>query len=183
MHTSPRRDTQILLCGAILILLMAITAAQAQTSLDVEFDNQEKPWQEIAVLLPAAPLAENLLPFYVSPIATQTYAIDAKSLSVGEDGVIRYTLVSHSENRAQNVSYEGVRCQSKEMKLYAFGHPDGTWSRSRRDQWQRIVSSVANRAQAALAQDYFCQVGLTSGTALEIAARIKARQALTNYAE
>lgn len=45
-------------------LLSALQAAFAQ-SFDEDFDDENKPWEEIAVQLPAPPKAENLLPFYV----------------------------------------------------------------------------------------------------------------------
>lgn len=164
MRTSSKTYAPIGLLGASLLLTLS-SAVLAHDTLDMAFDDTAKPWQEIAVQLPAQPLPENLLPFYVSPTATHIYAVDAKSVSVGSDDVVRYTLVSNSAGGAQNVSYEGIRCQSKEMKSYAFGHANGNWTRSRRDQWQPIVGSGANRPQAALAHDYFCRVGLVAGTA------------------
>ena len=45
------------------------------------------------LVLPAAPAKENLLPFYVSPSATMNFAIDAPSVSVTPDGIVRFTLV------------------------------------------------------------------------------------------
>src|SRR4051812_48213652 len=86
--------------GLMLKLLVAfagmagsVAMVHAQSRFEEDFDNENKPWQEIAIQLPAAPMAENLLPFYVSATATQSFAIDAKSLTVGADGVIRYTLL------------------------------------------------------------------------------------------
>src|ERR1035437_7332410 len=80
----------------------------AQTSFDEEFDDQNKPWMEIAVQLPAAPVSKNLLPVYVSPTATQSFTIDVTSLAIGADGVIRYTMVATSATGAKNISYEGI---------------------------------------------------------------------------
>ncbi|RJG07791.1 hypothetical protein D3870_02765 [Noviherbaspirillum cavernae] len=154
-------------------------AASAQSRFDEEFDDKDKPWTEIAVQMPSPPTAENLLPFYVSATATQTFAIDAKSLSLGSDGVIRYTLVSKSAEGATNISYEGIRCQSFEKKLYAFGRPDGTWSRSRRDQWERITLNAANRQHAALAKDYFCQEKTVAGKVGDMVDRLRNQRPLS----
>ena len=162
-----------------LISANTVCAAHAQSRFEEDFEDEEKPWQEIAIQLPAAPIAENLLPFYVSAIATQSFAIDAKSLTVGADGVIRYTLVTSSATGAKNISYEGIRCSSFEKKLYAFGHQDGRWSRSRRDQWERIVRSTANRQHATLAQDYFCRNLMIADNAEKMLDRIKRQQPLT----
>lgn len=136
-------------------------------------------WQESAIELPAPPAKENLLEFFVSATATQTFAIDAKSASVGADGVVRYTLISRSNAGAESISYEGIRCVSFEHKPYAFGHADGHWSRSRRDQWQPIDGRMANRPHAALARDYFCSGRMVAGSAQEIVARMRAQRPLT----
>lgn len=162
------------------ILLLANTLASAQSRFDEELDDEEKTWQEIAIQLPAAPAPENLLPFEVSATATQTFAIDAKSLTVGSDGVVRYTMVSKSQGGATNVSYEGIRCESFEKKLYAFGRPDGSWSRSRRDKWEPITGGIANRQHAALARDYLCQEKMVAGSAEEMVRRIRYQNSLSS---
>lgn len=171
--------TALRLGVATILLAMTANAAIAQTRFDEEFDEENKPWQEIAVQLPAAPLSENLMPFYVSPTATQSFAIDAKSLTIGSDAVIRYTMVSVSSGGAKNVSYEGIRCESLERKLYAIGREDGSWTRSRRDKWERIVSNAANRPHAALAQDYLCEGRTVSGKSEVIVSRLRQQKAFT----
>ncbi len=163
------------------LLANAAPVAYAQSNFEENFDDHDKSWKEIALQLPAAPRTEDLLPFYVSPTATQTFAIDAKSLSVGADDVVRYTLVTTSASGAKNISYEGIRCQLLHKKLYAFGHPDGSWSRSRRDQWEPISGNAANRQHAALAGDYFCQGGMVAGKASEIVERMRRAQPFTQH--
>lgn len=165
----------------VLALLLVTSGSWAQSRFEEEFDDTDKPWEEIAIQLPAAPALENLLPLYVSPTATQSFAIDAKSLSVGSDGVVRYTLVAKSREGATSVSYEGIRCLSYEKKLYAFGRPDGSWSRSRRDQWEPISNNVANRQHASLAQDYFCQEKMVAGKAEDMVARIRNQSSLAPH--
>lgn len=167
-----------LLAGFALLSSWHIAFAQ---SFDEDFDDENKPWEEIAIQLPAAPQADNLLPFYVSPTATQSFAIDSKSLSVGSDGVVRYTLISVSQSGARNVSYEGIRCQTFEKKIYAIGQTDGTWVRSKRDKWEGIVRGFANRQHAALATDYFCDnSAIASYNVNDIVRRIKSHQTLVD---
>lgn len=157
-------------------LMLLAEGALAQTT---EEDGQEQPWKEVTIELPAAPKQDDLLPFYVSATATQSFAIDARSLTVGTDGVIRFTLVSTSEAGARNVSYEGVRCATFEKKLYAFGQSDGTWTRSRRDEWLRISDNAANRQHAALAKDYFCLEKTVAGTPNDMVRRLRYQRTLT----
>lgn len=172
------RAMHVVSVGAMLLFALETSA---QSHFEEDFDDKDKPWQEITVQLPAAPKAENLVPFYVSATATQSFAIDAASVSVGTDGVIRYTLVATSAAGARNVSYEGIRCASYEKKLYAFGHPDGTWGRSRRDQWEGISGNAMNRQHAALAKDYFCDGATVSGNAATLVERIRSKKPLAAY--
>ena len=133
---------------------------------------------ESEVTLPAPPQKNQLLPFYVSPTTTMDFAIDAKSLSVSPEGIVRYTLVITSKAGATNVSYEGIRCSSAEKKLYATGKPDGSWSSSRRDAWSPIWDVGANRQHAALVKDYFCEGGAVAGKAETIVDRIRKQKPL-----
>jgi hypothetical protein len=160
-------------------LLLSSAAALAQTQFEEEFDDKDKPWQEVAVQMPAAPVVVELLPFYANPTATHTFAIDPKSVSAGSDGVVRYTLVARSQEGASSVSYEGIRCGTFEKKLYAFGQPDGSWSRSRRDQWERISTAGVNLQHAALAADYFCNGKVVAGKANEMVERIRWKRPLS----
>lgn len=166
-------------CLACVFFWSALSPAHAQSQFEEEFDDTEKPWQEIAVQLPAIPATDDLIPFEtISAVATQSFAIDPKSLTVGSDGVVRYTLVSTSASGAKNISYEGIRCHSLERKLYAVGHSNGNWSRSRRDQWERIPRHTTNNQHATLALDYFCDGRAVSGNANAIIQRLKWQQSL-----
>ncbi|WP_395823900.1 CNP1-like family protein [Collimonas sp.] len=141
---------------------------------DGDFDDGGKSWQEIKAEIPPAPQAANLVSFYVSPTATMNFFIDLNSMSTGADGVVRYTMVSKSQGGAVNISYEGIRCQTYENKLYAFGQKDGSWSRARLSDWKPIKeSSSGNRQHAALARDFLCQDGMIAGKLEEIRSRIR----------
>lgn len=154
-------------------LLSTTGNAATQSQFEEDFDDPYKPWEEIALQLPDPPQEQNLLPFEVSATTTHSFAVDAKSLSTGTDGVVRYTLVTRSSAGARNVSYEGIRCATGEVKLYAFGRDDGSWSRSRRDRWEPINRTAANRHHAVLARSYMCQEAAVSGPAEQIVYRMR----------
>jgi hypothetical protein len=118
-----------------------------------------RQFREIEVVFPEAPRGEALVDFYVSPTNTNRFYVDGASLSVGEDGVVRYTLVVEAGGGARNVSYEGIRCETRELRLYATGRGDGSWARSRNDRWRRIVDTPVNRHHAELYFNYFCPGG------------------------
>jgi hypothetical protein len=115
-------------------------------------------WKENAVdTLPPLPQPGNLLPFTVSQNTPLQFSIDSKSLSVGTDGVVRYTVVVTSPSGARNVNYEGIRCDTYEWRQYAGLNADHNgWDRTVATGWDRIANGNLNAYQASLYQDYFC---------------------------
>lgn len=140
-------------------------------------DEEDKPKKEWKVEFPDFPKEENLLPFYVSPIQTQKFFIDEKSLVVGEDE-IRYTLVGISSGGAKNITYEGVKCDGGFFRRYAMGTYEGKWSPSRQSEWKDIQFQDANRPQASLALDYFCQGKAIAGKPEQMIFRIRYNRSL-----
>ena len=138
-----------------MLLLCACAGAAAQGQSDWEREQGRRQWTEGAVTLPATPQPANLLPFFVSAASDFRFFVDGASLSVGKDGVVRYTLVARSPQGVENVSYEGMRCESREVRGYATRRADGSWSR-RDTPWRRILPRNAQRWHNALAAEYFC---------------------------
>ncbi len=126
---------------------------------DSEEDYEAKQWQEIEVPLPAAPAEAGLQSFYVSMATDNKFFVDLTTLSVGGDGVVRYVLVIVTPSGARNVTFEGMRCETRETRIYASGRSDGTWSKSRNSEWSRIQDVYANRHHATLFLEYFCPIG------------------------
>ena len=142
-------------------------------------DDEEAPQEkkEVSVVLPGFPEEANLLPFEVSPTQTQAFFIDSRSLSVTNDEV-RYTMVTKSRAGAVNVSYEGIRCGSYEVRRYAYGHRDGKWTMSKNEAWRPINFYAANRPWAVLAQEYLCDDKTVGGTAENMIFRIRYNRSL-----
>jgi hypothetical protein len=163
------------LLGAVLLFCALNASAEDRREHGTGEDSAalpELPWQ-----LPAAPKAEDLLPFYTSITTGQSFAIDAKSLTVDKDGIIRYTMVGTSAGGARNVSYEGIRCATMEKKLFAFGHADGTWAKARDPQWDAIPTKGANLQHANLATDYLCKNSLSPGKTAQILSDLRYHRA------
>ena len=145
-----------------LTLLLAATAfcgpALAQwEGWDYDFDQEKKPWKELQAQLPKYPADENLIAFPGAPATGHRYFIDRRSISIGEDGVARYTLVIKTSGGATNVSFEGMRCEAREQKTYALGRPDGTWVRARSPQWRKIEYKSFNPYHYYLFGEAFCR--------------------------
>ena len=70
---------------------MPLTAIAQWRDFEADFDEGRKAWKEIEAQIPAYPRPENLILFETAPAGHQFY-VDAPSVSVGDDGVVRYTL-------------------------------------------------------------------------------------------
>jgi hypothetical protein len=118
-------------------------------------------------VLPTFPQEGNLREFFVSAVTSNHFYIDSASISIGKDGVVRYVLVVRSERGATNITYEGIRCSSQELKIYATGHQDGTWARVRVDKWRTLENKQVNRHHATLGRELFCAGGMPIRTPAE----------------
>lgn len=156
--------------GLLLLLCAAGAGAQSQPGgFDQTFDGEDRPWREIEAQLPAYPRPENLFRFDPGGVTDNQYSIDIASISVDLDGVVRYSMVIRSAQGAENVSFEGIRCDTRERRLYAFGRRDGSWSRARNSRWERIEGNIAqSRYQLNLYTDFFCPEGRIAGGRQEI---------------
>ena len=144
--------------GKTLVFLSALVICGHSLAAS-EDDYESMQWQEIDVQLPAAPKDETLQPFFVSAASDNQFLIDLATLSVGQDGVVRYVLLVLAPEGGRNVTFEGMRCETRQHRIYASGRRDGAWSRSRNNTWMRIQEADVNRQYAALFFDYFCPGG------------------------
>lgn len=138
------------------LLLAVIFVAAPATAGWLDFERGEKPWQEIQAQLPAAPKEENLVAFPVSAATRHSHYLDRASLSAGEDGVVRYTVLVRAAAGAENISFEGMRCATGERKIYALGRPGGEWSPNRDARWEPTNLHQATSYQRELFYHYFC---------------------------
>ncbi|WP_297324238.1 CNP1-like family protein [Nitrosomonas sp.] len=138
-----------------LICTSLLTACAGKQPFKDEFES-DKPWIEQLTQLPAYPDVKNLLAFDAGSATSNQYLVDTTSIKIGEDGVIRFTLVIKSSAAAMNVSYEGIRCATGERKLYALGRDNKTWIQPRASEWQKLDFVRQFYAQRELAKNIFC---------------------------
>ena len=145
-----------------LLPAVALLLANAQPGNCALFGfGDDKSWVEQESKLPAYPKPADLVAFYVSGATSNRFFVDAATLSVDADGVVRYALVIRSASGAENVSFEGLRCKTAERKVYAFGRKDGTWSAARAPEWSPIRYKDVNNHYGMLYAEYFCAADQT----------------------
>lgn len=148
--------TSVHLGVALLLAAVAWPAAGQWSGWDYDRDELKKERVEREVKPPAYPKEGSLLQFDAGAATRHRFFIDPESISVGDDGIVRYTLVVKTAGGSSNVSFEGMRCDSRELKVYAFGRTDGSWIPARDPQWRRIEYQEVNRHHGVLHRDYFC---------------------------
>jgi hypothetical protein len=141
----------------LIAALTLFSSAHAQwRDWEGDFDEDKKAWKEIQAQIPPYPKAANLVRIKTGTATSHAFYIDTTSISVGEDGVVRYTAVVKAEGGAMNVMFEGMRCETREQKLYAIGHPDTSWVRARNSKWERLVLRDLTPYRHTLYHDFFC---------------------------
>lgn len=147
------RLSLVVFCAALAVLVNPAAAQWA--AWDYDFDEEKKTWKEIEAKIPPYPQTRNLLHLASGASANRFY-IDAESVLLGEDGVVRYTAVMRTAGGATNVSFEGIRCETREHKLYALGRSDGSWVRARDTKWKYIELREIAPYHHMLWREYFC---------------------------
>jgi CNP1-like family len=155
-----------------LCLALVACAAEPPEQSDWERAHEALNWHESRVVLPAYPKSVNLVRFEVDGGPDFRFLVDASTLSVGSDGVVRYVMVARSPQGAENVSFEGLRCKDDEYKIYATGSASGSWISVRAPRW-RPVEQAAGSWHKALAQNYFCPGGEPIHTVAEGVAALR----------
>jgi len=120
---------------------------------DSDYEEEHKEWNEGEYQTPAFPKKTNLRQFFINGASSNRFMLDESSLDVGKDGVVRYVLVIAAPGGAETVTFEGLRCDSGEYRIYAIAQPDGNWASPRRSDWQ-LIANIQPRA--SLLADYFC---------------------------
>lgn len=105
---------------------------------------------------PPPPRPENLMQIDVPHFPGREVFLDRAAFSLGEDDIVRYTVVATSAGGTRQVSHEGIRCGPDEWRSYFLGRPDGGWSKDFTSQWQRVNDAGPGAIRYMLAKAYFC---------------------------
>jgi len=143
----------------LIIPVVALAACSGPTAKsDWELQNEAQlALPEETVALPVYPARERLIEFSVSATSEFRFFVDPASISVGREGVVRYTLVARNPAGADSASFEGMRCSTVEVRNYALGR-DGGWVRRAGD-WRSLEGRSVQRWHNALYREYFCPQG------------------------
>ena len=155
-----------------LALVLATLGATSAIGQNNNFE-EPPPWQEKAQTPPATFELDPLIPVDNPTRSSLSYGVAPQTIVVGEDKVVRYVVIAKSPRGAMNVLFEGVRCDTREVKTYASWRQDSGWRELPQAQWQALRSANSRYAQT-LANDAFCETRLVYGNAAQIVERLRA---------
>lgn len=144
----------LLVCTGLLLG----SAACARNVQSVENRNLPEPveWVEETVATPPAFSLSHLLPVDMPPGLSVQVGIDPDTLSLGKDGVVRYVVVMQSRSGTHMAAFEGVRCATREVKIYQRQYSDGSWSAVSNAAWQALDDPMPSHHAQALARQGLC---------------------------
>lgn len=135
----------------VLALAGAAFSAGAQLIPDIHID-----WKENEAPPPPPLRTRNLVPIDVAGTSLR-FGVDPESISIGSDGVVRYVVVATSNSGAVNGIYEGLKCNSGEVKVYARHNPDSGWVPAGNSEWRDVYSIPNTRYSLAIARSGACR--------------------------
>lgn len=115
-------------------------------------------WQENEVPLPGPLQRSQLIPFDMSTRTELQFSVDASSIVLGSDRVLRYVLVARSSSGAENILFEGLRCETGEARNYArWNASEQRWTPySGNAPWRPLSGVAASLPASRLAYLAFC---------------------------
>lgn len=116
-------------------------------------------WIDIDVDPPDYPVPANLIEFNTSVGQRNHAYVDTATLSVGDDGVVRYSMVIRVPGGVDNTTFEGIRCATREYKIYAVGDRDSRWAKTPGTRWRPIEYKEINNQRQFLYREIFCPAG------------------------
>ncbi len=114
-------------------------------------------WKETEVPPPPALKTDRLIPLEMPRHLTTRFGVDPDSLRITQDGIVRYVVVTSSPSGNINASYEGIRCQTAEVKVYARYGATGQWTAVSNAQWRPLNSNQPSLHALALARQGACE--------------------------
>jgi hypothetical protein len=134
----------------------------------------QEDWKESPTPTPPAYSRAHLIEIEM-PGSALKYGIDPSSVSIGEDGVLRYVMLAYSASGSVNALFEGLRCETRQVKTYARSTAPGQWTLATDPQWKTLSRNSASTSHAAaLARQGVCDLGqLSAKTAPELIRQLR----------
>ena len=142
-----------LLCLGLAALAMAVS----QNAIGQVFV-EDPDWREVDIPAPPTFNKDRLIPVAMPPYVTLRFGVDPATLTITDDGVIRYVMVAQGAGVSGTLSamYEGIRCAAGEFKTYARFSASGQWTSVSNPPWRPLADNNTSKHALALARQGAC---------------------------
>ncbi len=147
--------------AATLCLVTGAVSAQT-TAADLEVD-----WLEEPVAPPPSFDFQKLVAIDMPSFTSLKFGVDPQTISISNDGVVRYVMVATSETGVINAMYEGIRCTTGEVKTYARYNASG-WEKVQDATWRSLQAKTPSYHAQAFARQGACDGRARATSAADI---------------
>ena len=145
------------LLGCALVAGNALAATPLINNTNVP---EAAPWAEdLSQNIAPAFTVDHLIPLDMPKHVTVKIGIDPDTITVGKDQVVRYVVVMTNSSGNTMVSYEGIRCESHEVKTYARQSSSGQWRPVAEPVWRDLNGTMPSHHAQVFAHQGACQEG------------------------
>lgn len=134
---------------------LAWALALAACSAGAQLVPVDPDWKELEVPPPPAFKLQGLVPVELRG-SSLSFGVDPASVAIGADGIVRYVVVATSSTGTVNALYEGVRCNTAEVKTYARHNPGSGWAPVTDAQWRPLHGASMSRHSLVIARTGAC---------------------------
>lgn len=128
---------------------------------------------DLAVPLPAWPQDKDLVVLRQDVRPDLRFAVDQQSLQLVRWDEVRYTFVARSPSGVRSVTFEAMRCESRERMMLATGTADGRWMPVRNPRWDPVDRNDPAGMRAVLHKDIFCPGRVAAASIQELRTALK----------
>ena len=150
----------------MLRISFCLLALAFASSVQAQLTPPDPDWREVAPAPP--PLRTEGLIRIDMPLSNLRFGVDPASVSLGSDGVVRYVVVASSSTGAVNALYEGIRCSTAEVRLYARHNPESGWVLLSDGEWRSLHQTLPSRHSLVLARTGVCAGGAPNQSTAQI---------------
>lgn len=136
--------------------LPALLLWVAACNVSAQLIDEDPDWKEVDVPAPPAFRVDRLVPLEMPRHISLKVGFDADTLRITSDGIVRYVMVATAASGSTYASYEGIRCLTGEVKIYARHGATGQWIPVRDPQWKPLNDNQPSPHAMALARQGAC---------------------------
>lgn len=130
-------------------------------------------WREAEAPPPPAVKLDGLIPLEM-PRSDLRFGVDPASVTLGQDGIVRYVVVATGEGGALNALYEALRCDTGQFKVYARYNAGSGWTIVKDSQWRDLRDAAGSGHGLAIARSGACMGRAPNRSASQIVRDLRA---------